>query len=634
MNQKLLSIKEKRELLQRMARAVKKGAALDAFCENEGINRETLFIHLHEMRALGTKGINSFLPDKEAKKLTLDDKKSAVERILKYAKTSKLTQELVCSLAGITISILTKWKNLLKIHEAECAGKFPPLLDVKKISASQKRRILKAIEKMRRAGATVDFAARMQGISEKQYYKWGPPSLSPTNEEKRDKVNAVIQAVNNGMTLKEALKRAKMAGPTFKEWEKNYATVKNIKGKRYKGAAEKTRIVDEIIQAVNNGKRQKDILKRIGMTRETLKRWEKCYATLKRTKIKQYFNAAEKARIVEDIIQAVNNGMTLTGALKQAGIGEASFYKWEKHYAKTSRAKRFRDVAEKSRIVDEIVQAVDKGVKRKEAIKRTGISNAAFFRWEKRYATLKRANIARKYSAADKARIVDEIIHAVNNGMTSKEAARRAGIPESTFLIWEKNYAMAKRANIARKYSAVEKSYIVAEVIQAVNSGISLKEAARRAGITENTFTRWEQLYAKAKRANVRRKLNATEKTRIVDEVVRAVNNGMTLKEAIKQAGADTTNFWIWEKRYATVKRFKRQTDAADKARIVDEINQSVNNGMMLKDALERAGIPSTTFFKWEKRYATVKRVKPRKDTAEKTRIVADITQAANNGLS
>ena len=83
---KLLSLKQKRELLQRMAAAVREGAALDAFCADENIGRETLFEHLAEMRALGTQGINPFLPDVAIRKITQAEKIRALEAMEFYTK--------------------------------------------------------------------------------------------------------------------------------------------------------------------------------------------------------------------------------------------------------------------------------------------------------------------------------------------------------------------------------------------------------------------------------------------------------------------------------------------------------------------------------------------------------------------
>ena len=102
MKTKLLSLGEKRRLLQRMARAVREGVALDAFCATENIGMETLFEYLTEMRALETKGINPFLPDVSHKKLTKMDKILALEAMTAYKKKTGVGRVTLCRLAGIS----------------------------------------------------------------------------------------------------------------------------------------------------------------------------------------------------------------------------------------------------------------------------------------------------------------------------------------------------------------------------------------------------------------------------------------------------------------------------------------------------------------------------------------------------
>ncbi|MCL1887659.1 MAG: hypothetical protein FWF96_02155 [Kiritimatiellaeota bacterium] len=135
MNTRLLSHKEKRELIQRMALAVRGGAAFDAFCASENIGGAALLGHLREMRTFGTKGVTPSLPDAEAgRQPTAAERRAAAEAIDAYAAATGTPRATACQLAGAMgsffpvavpialISLALPWGIMLVIRYAPLRG--------------------------------------------------------------------------------------------------------------------------------------------------------------------------------------------------------------------------------------------------------------------------------------------------------------------------------------------------------------------------------------------------------------------------------------------------------------------------------------------------------------------------------
>ena len=166
MTQQLLSLKQKRELLQRMAQAVREGVALDVFCEQENIPRETLFEHLTEMRALGTKGINPFLPDVDLLLVSKPEKFRALDAMKSYADQTQADSGTICILAGITTGRWKSWERLRWFDNEKAAGRLPPLLEAdNEVQAPQKRRIVAAVYKKINEGMEFERAVRLNGLT-------------------------------------------------------------------------------------------------------------------------------------------------------------------------------------------------------------------------------------------------------------------------------------------------------------------------------------------------------------------------------------------------------------------------------------------------------------------------------------
>jgi len=428
MNEKLLDHQEKRELLQRMDFAVRCGTALDAFCETEGIETETLLAHLAELQKLGTGGINPFLPDIERNRHRLPDKIRAIEKMLAYNIKTGTPLRHICALADISIATFNNWKILMPPGELE---------RLEKISAAQ----------------------RTPGNKNKA------PASHPTTLRdealKRAQVDGVITDVNNGMPLTDALKKAEVNMHNFFRWEKRFATVKRTPSKFTptvpgEEAQRRARVVDGIITEINNGTPLAAALKQAGIDYAVFHSWEKRHATVKRAQRRAPWqntttDPRQKSRVADEIITAVNNGERLCDAVKAAGLTIPTFRSWEKRHATVKRTPswpfgrpRATDTSHKTRMVDEIIAAVNNGASVANAVKASAISEGTFYRWEK-YATLKRETDT-LLDEAEKRRVTDGIIADVNNGAPLLETVKKWGVLKQTFYTWEKTHATLKRA--------------------------------------------------------------------------------------------------------------------------------------------------------------------------------------------
>ena len=580
---KLLSLKEKRELLQRMAKAVRRGVALDAFCEKENIERGVLFEHLVEMRAIGTKEINPFLPDVELKKLTWAEKFQAVEKISEYAAKKGITKALVCQLAGIHRSLFMSWQKALQIHEIKAKGKYPPRIDSRKLTARQKRRIFAAVYKIHQ-------------------------------KEKRRLANKVITNVNCGISLKQAIKKAGIGISTYYNWKKKFAALTLTRMPRITPdeARRRTLLVDAVTAEINSGKTSKQATREAGMSLIRYNNWKKRFSTLKLLPLGKRLPPipAEKARyrtrLVDSICNDVNNGMTLKDAIKKAGIYPSIFQLWRKKHGTVKR--NVINDEDRRRVVDTINEAVNRGTLLKDAVKKAGIGETSFYSWEKKFGTVKRL-IA--LNDEDRRRVVDTIGEAVNAGKTVRESCRNAGIFPKTFRDWEKRFGTVKRVTVNKDDY---RRHVANAIVTDINRGMRVKQAAKMRGISPQVFWLWEKSHATVKRDksrfNPKSPEDVQEKTRLVDSITKAINRGVPAEQARKEAGVARTNYRNWLK-YGTIKllpRWKRPP-APDKIRrkkrIVNAILNDVKHGMKVRDAAKKAGITNGYFYELKKSLET-----------------------------
>ena len=429
MNEKFVSHEEKRELLRRMDFAVRCGIALGTFCETEGIGTDTLFATLAELQKLGTSGINPFLPDIKRNRHREPDKKRAVEKMIAYGKKTGTPLRQICALANIGIATFNNWKNLLPPGELEQ----PPTIP----TAQKKPDTIKRLPKphpgvpredsLKRAqvdgviadvnnGMPLTDALRKAGVILQTFYRWErrfatlkratskfTPIVADGEAQHRARVvDEIITEVNNGTPLAVALKKAGIDYAIFHNWEKRHASVKREPSRAPKQShtsepRQKTRKVDEVITAVNNGERLCDAVKAAGITFTTFRSWERRYATVKRNLLTHAWQTratetSQKTRIVDEIIRAVNNGASVAKAVKASKISEITFYRWEKQYATL---KRETDAGlgeiEKRRVTDGIIAEVNNGAPFLKTVQKWGILKQTFYRWENTLATLKRA---------------------------------------------------------------------------------------------------------------------------------------------------------------------------------------------------------------------------------------------------
>jgi len=435
MNEKILDHQEKRELLRRMDFAVRCGTALDKFCETEGVGTETLLAYVAELHKLGTAGINPFLPDIKRNRHAPPDKNRAVEKMLAYNIRTGTPLWQICALADIGMATFNNWKNNMPPGALGHLEKIPaPQNTPSPIKKSPKPHpgvpVDEALKRAQVDGVIADVnngtpltdALKKAGVNMQTFYRWEKryatlkraaskftPTLADTEARRRALVvDGILTEINSGTPVAAALKQAGIDYAAFHNWEKRHATVKRAQPRapRQKYTADprqKARVVDGVITAVNNGEKLCDAVKNAGLTLPAFRAWERRHATVKRNPSPAIWRTRaidprHKTRVADEIIAAVNSGVSVGKAAKASGISEGTFYRWEKQYATSKREKNhLSDTAgalermEKRRVTDGIIADVNNGAPLLETVKKWGILKQTFYHWEKTYATLKRA---------------------------------------------------------------------------------------------------------------------------------------------------------------------------------------------------------------------------------------------------
>ena len=363
MKNKLLSLKQKRELLQRMTCAIQKGRAMDAFYEQEGVDKNTLSVLLREMRAIGTKGISPFFPDQtEVKRLPPIEKIRIIKKMKAYLTKTKIMLKWLCEIAGITQDWYFDWVKALQLYQEDPATwrqayltKNRTRLCITPAETKRRTRLVNSIIRKVNRGASLKEAIRNK-IGWQLFYSWEkryatiqrvpPPGYqTPFEERQRRKrlVNSVIRDLNKGMTYKEAFAKVGINGKTFYAWAKAHGTVKRLWGKKGKvvmmippqEVKRRRRLVGIVVREVNQGTRLEVALKKAGITLNQYAPWKMKYGSPVKTLYpytskKTPEESAEIKRQLVQVMKAMRRGATLTDATREAGIPFQHYYYWKK----------------------------------------------------------------------------------------------------------------------------------------------------------------------------------------------------------------------------------------------------------------------------------------------------------------
>jgi len=376
-------------------------------------------------------------------------------------------------------------------------------------------------------------------------------------------VAEITQRVMSDMTLMEALKWAGISPGTFYKWERRYSTDERIR--RRKAARRRRSAVEAAVEEAAS--------RRKGAAPKKFRYWQERLQTAEFDVARLLCKDAAKRCVVADVIRAVNGGMTLDKAIRKAGISDTAFRAWERRFAEPGRARLRKDapssktfLAEKKRLVAGIVEAVNGGMMLKEAIRQAGITPVTFYKWERRFPSTRRTQ--RRRGTADMERTMTEILAVMkSDNIPLTEAARRAGTTPRTFRQWERLFGAAIDSALCRKGTEKErrrakkdrlatgKEPLIAGIIKAVNDGMRLKEAVRRAGTTIRVFRKWERhllMLGRITRRRMTERATPEGKARVIAEIDRAVKGGMMLKDARERARLSKCAYYTWKKRLAT----------------------------------------------------------------------------------
>jgi transposase len=139
----------------------------------------------------------------------------------------------------------------------------------------------------------------------------------------------------------------------------------------------------------------------------------------------------------------------------------------------------------------------------------------------------------------------DEVLKAVESGMTCRQAAACCGVSLASAI------RFAKRAGITDKRAKAKKNVrdnVRANVLKAVKDGVSCQQAAAQCGVSPTTAVKWAQ------NAGIARTYTSTNRISddIRDNVLKAVESGMSCRQAAAHCGVSLASAIRWTKHFRT----------------------------------------------------------------------------------
>jgi len=137
--------------------------------------------------------------------------------------------------------------------------------------------------------------------------------------------------------------------------------------------------------------------------------------------------------------------------------------------------------------------------------------------------------------------IRDKVLKAVEGGMTCRQAAAHCGVSLASAI------RSAKRAGITDK-RAKAKENVRYKVLKAVEGGMSCRQAAAHYGVSPSTAMKWAQ------KAGIPRKRTSISRISddIRDKVLKAVEGGMSCRQAAAHCGVSLASAIRWTKHFRT----------------------------------------------------------------------------------
>jgi transposase len=139
----------------------------------------------------------------------------------------------------------------------------------------------------------------------------------------------------------------------------------------------------------------------------------------------------------------------------------------------------------------------------------------------------------------------DNVLKAVESGMTCRQAAACCGVSLASAI------RFAKRAGITDKRAKAKKNVrdnVRANVLKAVKDGVSCQQAAAQCGVSPTTAVKWAQ------NAGIARTYTSTNRISddIRDNVLKAVEGGMSCRQAAAHCGVSLASAIRWTKHFRT----------------------------------------------------------------------------------
>jgi transposase len=157
--------------------------------------------------------------------------------------------------------------------------------------------------------------------------------------------------------------------------------------------------------------------------------------------------------------------------------------------------------------------------------------------------SLPRVWTKRVYKLSDDTR--DKVLKALESGMTCRQAAACCGVGLASAI------RLAKRAGITDKRAKAKKNVrdkVRAKVLKAVKAGVSCQQAAALYGVSPTTAVKWAQ------NARIPRTYTSTNRISddIRDNVLKAVEGGMSCRQAAAHCGVSLASAIRWTKHFRT----------------------------------------------------------------------------------
>ncbi|KAL7304549.1 hypothetical protein TKK_0003333 [Trichogramma kaykai] len=290
----------------------------------------------------------------------------------------------------------------------------------------------------------------------------------------------------------------------------------------------------------------------------------------------------------QNVLDAVNRGMSGAQASRLFGIPKSTVYSWLNKYEGLNASKSSAVLNESSSGTtrrsysdgdrQKVVRAIESGMSVAEAAIKFDIPKSTLYSWMKKSDTLdtsKNSEVIssspspssttrRSYSDADRQKVLD----AVSRGMSGAEASRKYDTPQSTVYSWLRksdDYLSTSKSSAfveSPPSSSSRRSYSTAEkqsVVNAVNSGMSGAEASRKYDIPSSTVYSWVKK-SESPDASRRTSISSSVDTSYSSTsgrrsytpserqtVVNAIANGMSGAEAARTYGIPSSTVYSWK---------------------------------------------------------------------------------------